>query len=92
MARNQRGGNLDQSTRNHLSALDAYIAAEAEANKPQQPDEFTLVEFVQKMEAKGLSVPLNTAKDQLRRLCVSNKITKRLITIDGVKNNLYRFL
>jgi hypothetical protein len=83
---------LDKSTRHHLSALDAFIKQQAEANKPRQHDEFTLVDYCERLEANGHSISPSTDKDHLRRLIDSNAIAKRAVTINRTQTNLYRFL
>jgi len=92
MARNERGRHLDKSTRNHLSALDAYIQEQAEAAKPKQPDEFTLNEYISKMAANGLEITESSANRQTSKLVAQGKISKRAITLNGTKTNLFRFI
>ena len=83
---------MDKSTRYHLSALDEFIKAEVETNKPKQPDEFTRIDYIEKYKSLGKNITLSTAKDQLSKLVDSKTISKRSITINGSKTNLYRFL
>jgi hypothetical protein len=92
MARNQRGGYLDKPTRHHLSALDAFIQQQAEANKPRQPDEFTAKEYADKMKLAGVKLSSNTAINHLQALIDEGKLTKRSMVITNSKTNLYRFL
>jgi len=91
MACNQRRGHLDKSTRNHLSALDAYIAEQAEANKPKQPDEFTLFEFGEKLKAAGVVKSESALNQQLKRMMEEKIITSRKMGEGRVKR-LYKFL
>ena len=91
MARNQRGGCLDKSTRHHLSALDAFIAAEAEISKPKQPGEFTITEYRQKMEILAQPICEGAARRKFNNLISSGVLASRESTAKG-KPVYYRFL
>jgi len=75
-----------------LSALDAFIKAQAESIRPKQSDEFTLLEYIGKMRGEGVEVSASTAKDHMQKLLNANKIAKRQLIIKGSKTNLFRFL
>jgi len=75
-----------------LSALDAFIKTQAEAIRPKQSDEFTLLEYIEKMRGEGVEVSASTAKEHMQRLLNANRIAKRLLIIKGSKTNLFRFL
>jgi hypothetical protein len=91
MARNQRGGRLDQSTRDHLSALDAFIQAEVEASKPRQEGEFTLDDYRKKMEASGIPVSDSTSRRRMMELVKSGTLALRKSSELG-NTIYYRFL
>jgi len=91
MARNERGKHLDKSTRDHLSALDAFIKAEAEQSKPQQEGEFTLAEYMGKMEILGIHLNESTARRKMEKLIKAGVLTSRKATLS--RNFIfYRFL
>jgi len=77
MARNERGGHLDKSTRHHLSALDAFIQAEAEKAKPQQEGEFTILEYREKMAILGMNISDTVARRRMKSLIASGVLTSR---------------
>jgi len=91
MARNQRGKYLDQSTRNHLSALDAFIKAEAEQSKPLQEGEFTITEYRGKMAILGMPVSDSIARRKMKSLIESGVLTSRKSTAPGYPV-YYKFL
>lgn len=91
MARNQRGRGLDLATRNHLSALDAFIEQQAEVNKPIQPDEFTINSYIQKMKLKGVALSGGTANRTLQELVKSGVLSVRR-GVDKRSINIYKFI
>jgi len=91
MARHERGGCLDKSTRHHLSALDAFIQAEAELTKPKQPGEFTIAEYRQKMEVLGQSIGDTVARRKMTALTVSGVLASRKSNESG-NPVYYRFV
>lgn len=92
MASNKRGGHLDLSTRNHLSALDAFIKAQVEANKPMQPDEFTIYDYIQKMKDQGIVIGNSVASRNIKNLIDAGQVTSRKAIKDGKQCNIYRFV
>jgi hypothetical protein len=68
---------LDKSTRHHLSALDAFIQAEAEKAKPQQEGEFTIVEYRDKMAILGMNIPDTVARRRMTKLIQDGVLTSR---------------
>lgn len=73
MARDQRKRTLDQPARDSLAALnDALAAIGIGAEKPQQPDEFTIWQL-----ADAAGVERRTMLDRLRPLIADNKVTRR---------------
>jgi len=92
MASNKRRGDLDQSTRNHLSALDAFIKEQAEAHQPKQHGEFTLQEYIDKMKANGVKVSISTSARTMDELIESGRMKMRKSLEKGRLQRLYRFL
>ena len=92
MASNKRGSILDKPTRNHLSKLDAFIKAEAEASKPRQDDEFTIDDYMRGFKANGITINASTANRRLLEMTESKIIESRLALYNGRQRNLYRFL
>jgi len=92
MASNKRRGDLDQSTRNHLSALDAFIKEQVEAHQPKQPGEFTLQEYIDKIKDQGVTLGISKAGRMLDDLLNSGVITSRKGVQNGKQRNFYRFV
>jgi hypothetical protein len=72
--------------------LESFIKAQAESIRPKQSDEFTLLEYIGRMQGEGVEVSITTAKEHMQRLLNANKIAKRQLVIKGSKTNLFRFL
>jgi predicted peroxiredoxin len=83
---------LDQSTRNHLSALDAYIKEQAVELQPMQPDEFTVYDYIDKMKDQGVKISMTVASRNMRNLTDEGVISRRKSVKDGKQCNFYRFL
>lgn len=92
MASNKRKGHLDQSTRNHLSALDAFIKEQAAIMQPIQPDEFTVYTYMDKMKDQGVNLGMSKASRMLDDLVNSGVITSRKGVQNGKQRNFYRFV
>jgi hypothetical protein len=92
MARHKRGGLLDQSTRDHLDALDRLIEQESQSQQPRQPDEFTALDYMQKMTESGIHLSLSALKDRLIKLQKQGVIESRLLPQKGSITRLYRVI
>jgi hypothetical protein len=92
MARHKRGEYLDKSTRNHLDALDKLIALESQNQKPRQPDEFTALDYMQKMTESGIHLSISALKDRLIKLQNQGVIESRLLPQKGSITRLYRVI
>lgn len=92
MASNKRKGHLDQSTRNHLSALDAFIKEQAAAMQPIQPDEFTVYDYMDKMKDQGVKIAFSSAVRKMSDLIDTGVITSRKGNQNGKQRNFYRFV
>lgn len=92
MARHKRGRLLDQSTRDHLKSLDDLIKSQAEHLKPKQQDEFTMSEYIERLQQHGTTIGDRTALQQLVKLVESGKLSRRKITFKGHKTNVYRVI
>lgn len=92
MASNKRGGQLDKSTRNHLSALDAYIKEQSAQLQPMQPDEFTVYDYIDKMKDQGVKIGMTVASRNMRNLIDEGVISRRKSVKDGKQCNFYRFM
>jgi len=92
MASNKRRGDLDQSTRNHLSALDAFIKEQSEAYQPRQPGEFTIQDYIDKMKESGIKISLSAGVRTMDELLELGKIGMRKAYEDGRFRKFYRFL
>jgi predicted peroxiredoxin len=83
---------LDQSTRNHLSALDAFIKEQAEANKPIQPGEFSVYDYIEKMKLQGVKIGMSKAVRTMKDLVDTGVVEARKATQGGNQVKFYRFL
>jgi len=83
---------LDKSTRNHLDALDKLIALESQNHKPRQPDEFTVLDYMNKMSESGIHLSLSALKNRLTKLQKQGVIESRLIPQKGSLTRLYRVI
>jgi len=92
MASYKRKGHLDQSTRNHLSALDAFVKEQAAAMQPIQPNEFTIYDYIEKMKDQGVTLGICKAGRMLDDLLNSGVITSRKGVQNGKQRNFYRFV
>jgi predicted peroxiredoxin len=75
-----------------LSALDAYIKEQAEANKPIQPDEFTIYDYIDKMKEQGVRITYTVSGRNMKSLIEAGVITTRKAIKDGKQCNFYRFI
>lgn len=92
MARNKRGGHLDQSTRNHLSALDRLIEEQFTASQPIQPDEFTLARIGDQLASKGQKLGESALNRRMNQLLADGVITVRKAAVNGRQAKIYRFV
>jgi hypothetical protein len=74
---------MKAKTKKALSGLDWAIAQTVE--EPKQADEFTTDDF-----ARAGNLPVETARDKLNRMVRDGHLTKRMITLNGTRTNLYR--
>jgi len=79
---------LDKKTAAALSGLDFAIAATLEA--PQQPDEFTVAEFVAALAAKGQRVCTSTAAIRLKKMADDGELTQRSTVVGRIRTRVYR--
>jgi hypothetical protein len=66
-----------------LSGLEWALSQSVE--QPKQADEFTTDDF-----ARAGNLPVETARDKLNRMVRDGHLTKRMITLNGTRTNLYR--
>ncbi|CAB4153009.1 hypothetical protein UFOVP612_37 [uncultured Caudovirales phage] len=92
MASNKGRGQLDKSTRHHLSALDAFIKQQAVEFQPIQPDEFTINDYMQKMRDQGIVIGNTVATRRMKDLMDAGTVTRRKSVKDGKPCNFYRFV
>ena len=91
MERKKRSGNVAKSNGNPLSALDAFIKEQAEANKPMQPDEFTIYDYMDKMKDQGVKITHTTSNRDIKNLIEAGVVATRKAIKNGKQCNLYRF-
>jgi hypothetical protein len=88
----KRKRNMAKPNGNPLSALDAFIKAEAEASKPREPDEFTVSDYIERLKASGLKINLSSCNRKLKDLEEVGVLKRRRTLEAGRFRNLYRFL
>jgi hypothetical protein len=88
MARNQRRPNLDKSTRDHLTGLEAALAELVP--KPRQPDEFTAVELWEFSGGIAGGITLASIRSKLDRSVKNGAYVARKAIEGGTLINLYR--
>jgi len=91
MEHQKRKRNMAKSNGCALSALDAFIQAEAESAKPQQEGEFTLDEYRKKMAILGVTLNESTARRKMNKLIQDGVLTSRKSLLSG-NTTFYRFL
>lgn len=87
MASDKGKRNLDQSTRNTLSALEK--ALEMSCASPLREDEFTTEQYIAKMKERGQFHSEDACRATLKRLVESGKLTMRKIKVNGYQCNAY---
>ena len=90
MARHERGGLLDKPTRDHLSKLEAFLHQQAENDKPQQPDEFDAIQYVEQMANRGIITSRSNATRKLNDLVNAGTLVMRKTNKNGKVTNIYR--
>jgi len=92
MERKKRSGKLALSNGNPLSALDAFIKEQAEANKPIQPGEFSVYDYIEKMKIQGVKIGMSKAVRTMKDLVDTGVVEARKATQGGNQVKIYRFL
>lgn len=92
MARNERRGHLDQSTRNHLSALDKLIEQQFNDSQPIQPDEFTMAQITDKLAQNGQKLGRSALNSRMNQLLLDGVVTMRKAVVDGRQAKIFRFV
>ncbi len=92
MARNERRGHLDQSTRNHLSALDRLIEEQFNASQPIQPDEFTMAQISNQLASQGKKLGRSALSSRMNQLLADGVVTMRKASVNGRQANIFRFV
>jgi len=92
MERKKRPRNIYQSDGDPLKKLDAFVKEQAEANKPIQPSEFTVYDYIEKMKMQGVKIGMSKAVRTMDDLVDSGVLAARKATQDGKQRKIYRFL
>jgi hypothetical protein len=93
MASNQRGRrDLDQSTRNHLSALDKLIEQQFTNSQPIQPDEFTTAQISEQLASKGKKLGESALNRKMNQLLTDGVVTMRKASVNGRQSKIFRFV
>jgi len=93
MAGNKKRIGLDQSTGDSVNLvwnkIDALIS---EIDKPKQHDEFSVADYIDRLESQGGTVSLSQAHKQLMEKVKRGKLTFRKTRIKGSQINVFRFV
>lgn len=92
MERKKRSGKLALTNGNPLGALDAFIKEQAEANKPIQPGEFSIYDYIEKMKIQGVKIGISKAVRTMDDLVDAGVVASRKTTQGGKQRKIYRFL
>jgi len=90
MAGHKRRGHLDQSTRDHLTGIEA--ALQIMCPEPKQDGEFTVMELWSEMNKKGKTRSLESVRFKLDRMVRGGQCEKRKVNMGGNMTNLYRMV
>lgn len=94
MADNKKRIGLDKPTRSPVeddvwSKIDLMIS---ELDKPRQPDEFTINDYIGRIESQGNVISTSQAHKQLMTKVKDGSLTSRKTKIGGFKVNVFRFV
>jgi hypothetical protein len=94
MASNKKRIGLDQSSRDTVkddvwSKIDLMIST---LDKPKQPDEFTISDYVNRIESQGNVISVSQAGKQLLLKVKDGTLTTRKTKIKGCKVNVFKFV
>ena len=87
MASYKRKRNLDQSTRDSLSALEK--ALEMATASPLRADEFTVEQYIEKSKKLGLYTTYDSSRWELKKLVKNGELNIRKIKLNGKQCNAY---
>lgn len=94
MASDKKRIGLDKPTRSSVkddlwSKIDLMIG---ELDKPVQPDEFTISDYVNRIESQGNVISISQAGKHLLSKVKEGTLTSRKTKIKGCKVNVFRFV
>jgi hypothetical protein len=73
-----------------LSKLEAFLHQQAENDKPQQPDEFDAIQYVEQMANRGIITSRSNATRKLNDLVIAGTLVMRKTNKNGKVTNIYR--
>jgi hypothetical protein len=73
-----------------LSKLEAFLHQQAENDKPQQPDEFDAIQYVEQMANRGIITSRSNATRKLNDLVNAGTLVMRKTNKNGKVTNIYR--
>jgi len=94
MANNKKRIGLDQPTRSSVKddvwgKIDLMIST---LDKPKQADEFTISDYVDRIESQGNAISVSQAHKQLLSKVKEGILTTRKTKFKGSKVNVFRFV
>lgn len=92
MAHNQKRKRLDQSSRDIVDVWSKIDQLVSELNKPKQDDEFTIMDYIQRIESHGGSTSMSQAHKQLMAKVKAGLLVFRKTQVNGSQTNVYRFV
>ena len=87
MASHKGTRGLDIATRNTLSALD-WVLQQSDTDA-RRPDEFTVMEYCERLKAKGTKIKRRASHERLQEMCDNGALKKRALLVNGKTMNLY---
>lgn len=92
MASNKKRIGLDKPTRDTLDVWVKIDELVSELNKPKQDDEFSIFDYINRIESQGGSISMSQAQKQLMTKVKNGVLVCRKTKINGSQINVFRFV
>lgn len=92
MASNKKRIGLDQPARDSVDVWSKIDQLISEMNKPKQDDEFSVNEYIDRIESQGGSLSMSQAHKQLMTKVKNGVLVCRKTKINGSQINVFRFV
>lgn len=92
MASNKKRIGLDQPARDSVDVWSKIDQLISELNKPKQDDEFSVNDYINRIESQGGSLSMSQAHKQLMIKVKNGVLVCRKTKINGSQINVFRFV